>query len=92
MKTIIAVAFLFGSGPVFADDDKDAKKAEKTTKHAAETGGQAVVDGATTAGKTVGAFFTGGSKAAEKEAKSGSAKTKKNAKANAKKTKAAANE
>ena len=86
MKTLLVAALLLAA-PAWADEEK---KAEKTTKHAAETGGQAVVDGAETAGRTVGAFFTGGTKAAEKEAKKGAAKTKKNAKANGRKTKAAA--
>jgi hypothetical protein len=86
MKKLL-LAWLLVGAPAWADDEK---KAEKTTKKAAETGGQAVVDGAETAGKTVGAFFTGGTKAAKKEAKKGAAKTKKDAKANAKETKAAA--
>ena len=86
MNKILAIALML-CAPAFGDDEK---KAAKTTKSAAETGGQAVVDGAETAGRTVGAFFTGGTKAAEKEAKKGAKKTGKNAKANAKKTKAAA--
>ncbi len=85
---VIALLLAIGLGaPALADEPK---KARRTVKEAAKTGGHAVRDGAVTFGRTTRDFFKGGPAAAKKTWHANAARTKAHAKAGGRATKRAA--
>jgi hypothetical protein len=91
MPRVIAVTLLLAlpiALPSHAEETKPSVKS--TVKEGARTGGHAARDGLQTFGRSIGAFFRGGPKAAKEIWKANAARTRANAKAGAGATRHAA--